>query len=92
MKDEYNPDYVSPPGDTLKETLETIGMTPEELAARMGILKEQLYAIIKGDCIIDGEIAYALQKILKIPATFWLNREKRYSRFKRQEREEKTQT
>ena len=36
VQNEYHPDYVSPPGETLLETLETIGMSQAELAKRMG--------------------------------------------------------
>ena len=31
VQNEYHPDYVSPPGETLLETLETIGMSQAEL-------------------------------------------------------------
>ncbi len=36
LQNEYQPDYVSAPGETLLETLETIGMSQVELAKRMG--------------------------------------------------------
>ncbi len=34
IKNQYLPDRVSPPGETLLETLETIGMSQAELAVR----------------------------------------------------------
>ncbi|HAG99404.1 MAG TPA: XRE family transcriptional regulator, partial [Ktedonobacter sp.] len=36
LQNEYHPDSVSSPGETLLETLETIGMSQAELAKRMG--------------------------------------------------------
>ena len=35
-KNEYSPDYVSLPGDTLAETINSLGMTQVELSKRMG--------------------------------------------------------
>ena len=34
VQNQYAPDYVSPPGETLLETLETIGMSQADLAER----------------------------------------------------------
>ena len=36
LQNEYQPDYVSSPGETLLETLDTIGMSQAELVKRMG--------------------------------------------------------
>jgi len=32
IKNRYNPDYISPPGETLQEILEEKGMAQDELA------------------------------------------------------------
>ena len=45
---------------------------------KMEINTKTLSAIIKGDSSITQEIAATLEKILKTPASFWLNREKQY--------------
>lgn len=34
IENEYLPDWVSPPGETLQETLQTLGMAQKELANR----------------------------------------------------------
>ena len=36
IKNQYNPDVVSAPGETLLEILQTVGMTQSDLAKRMG--------------------------------------------------------
>jgi HTH-type transcriptional regulator / antitoxin HigA len=36
LQNEYKPDSVSAPGETLLETLETLDMSQEELATHMG--------------------------------------------------------
>lgn len=69
---------LSPPGDTLQEHLDFIGMKQNELAERMGRPKEKINDIIKGRESITTETAYQLEKVLDIPASFWMNRENEY--------------
>ena len=69
---------LSPPGDTIQETIDHIKMTQAELAERMGKPKEKLNDIIKGREPVTTETAYKLSKVLGIPANFWLNRESNY--------------
>ena len=69
---------LSPPGDTLQETLDEIGMSQVELAERTGRPKEKINDIIKGREPISTATAFQLEKVLNIPASFWLNREKEY--------------
>lgn len=69
---------ISPPGDTLKEHLEFIGMKPSELAKKMNVPQEKIEALICGKEPITAEIAVQLENVLHIPATFWRNREKEY--------------
>lgn len=69
---------ISPPGDTIQETIEYIGMSQAELAERVGRPKEKINDIIKGREPISNETAYALERVLKIPSNFWINREKEY--------------
>ena len=69
---------LSPPGDTLQEHLDYIGMNQNELAERMGRPKEKINDIIKGREPITTETAYKLEKVLGIPASFWMNRENEY--------------
>lgn len=69
---------LSPPGDTLQEHLDFIGMSQAELAERMGRPKEKINDIIKAREPITVATAFKLEKVLGIPANFWLNREKTY--------------
>jgi len=39
---------LSPPGDTIQETIDALGMTQAELAQRMGRPKEKINELIKG--------------------------------------------
>jgi addiction module HigA family antidote len=78
---EYRPDKVSPPGETLEEILEERGMTQAELADRTGRPKKTINEIIQGKAALTCETALQLERVLGIPATFWLTREQQYRAF-----------
>lgn len=69
---------LSPPGDTIQEHIDFIGMSQAELAERMGRPKEKINDLIKGRELITMPTAFQLEKVLGIPAGFWLNSEKSY--------------
>lgn len=74
----YEPDYAVPPGETLLETIDQIGMSQAELAERSGRPKKTINEIIKGKAAITPETARQLERVLGIPATFWNNLERNY--------------
>ena len=77
-QNQYLPNRVSPPGETLLETLETIGVSQAEFAGRIGLSQKAVREIIKGKAIITPETALQLECVLGIPASFWNNRERYY--------------
>ncbi|RJP58931.1 MAG: addiction module antidote protein, HigA family [Deltaproteobacteria bacterium] len=78
IKSQFEPDYAVPPGETLLETLEAIGMSQAELAKRTGRPKKTINEIIKGKTAIIPETALQLERVLGIPASFWNNLERNY--------------
>jgi HTH-type transcriptional regulator / antitoxin HigA len=78
LQNEYHPNYVSAPGETLLETLDTIGMSQVELAKRMGRPVKTVNEIIQKKAAITAETALQLEQVLHIPASFWLKREQQY--------------
>ena len=80
-RNEYKPDFVTPPGDTLKETLESVGMTQRELALRTGRPVKTINEIIRGKAAITAETALQLERVLGISASFWVNREQHYREY-----------
>ena len=78
LQNEYQPDYGSPPGETLLETLDAMGMSQVELAKRMGCPVKTIHEIIEKKAAITAEIALQLEQVLHIPASFWLKREQYY--------------
>jgi HTH-type transcriptional regulator/antitoxin HigA len=81
MMNQYEPDSVSPPGDTLLETIQTIGLSQAELAERLGRPRKTVNEIIQGKAAITPETALQLEAVLNVPADFWINREARYREY-----------
>jgi HTH-type transcriptional regulator/antitoxin HigA len=78
IQNQYMPNYVSPPGETLQEVLEERGISIAELAERTSKPEKTINEIINGQAAITPEIALQLELVLSIPASFWNNRERRY--------------
>jgi HTH-type transcriptional regulator/antitoxin HigA len=78
LTNEYAPDRVSPPGETLAETLTALDMTQAELATRLGRPKKTVNEIIRGKAAIEPDTALQLEAVLGVPADFWMTRETRY--------------
>src|SRR5579863_2433873 len=78
LQNEYGPESVSLPGETLSETLNMLSMSQAELAKRMGRPVKTINEIIQAKAAITAETAMQLEQVLHVPATFWLRREQRY--------------
>lgn len=74
----YEPDYAVPPGETLGEIIEGLGMDQRELSLRLGMAPKTINQIIHGKAPITHETAIGLERVTGAPASFWLNRESIY--------------
>ncbi|MBY3792866.1 ImmA/IrrE family metallo-endopeptidase [Rhodococcus fascians] len=74
----FAPDYVSPPGDTLRDRLTELHLPQSELARRAGFSTKHVNQIMQGLAPITPETALALERITGIPARFWNRREADY--------------
>jgi len=90
IQNQYVPDVVSPPGETLLEILEDRGMSQAELAERTGRPKKTINEIIKGKTALTPETAIQLERVLGTPASFWNNREQNYRDWLARQEERKT--
>jgi len=75
---QYTPDYAVPPGETLVELLDSLGMSQRDLAMRSGRPVKTINEIIKGKAAITPTTALQLERILGVPASFWNNLERNY--------------
>ena len=78
VRNEYAPDVVSPPGETLQDVLEERDLSQADLADRTGRTKKTINEIVKGKAPITPETALQFENVLGIPAAFWNNREMAY--------------
>jgi HTH-type transcriptional regulator / antitoxin HigA len=87
IKNEYTPDQVSSPGESLADVLEERSMSRAELARRVGHAEKVISAIIHDKAPITPEMAEKLEAVLGIPARFWNLRQAQYqeSRVRKQQ-------
>ncbi len=78
----YKPNIAIPPGETLLEYLESMGMTQVDLAKRIGLTPKTVNEIINGKAPITAENALKLESIFGTPASFWNNLEANYQEAK----------
>ncbi len=74
----YRPDFVSPPGETIQETLDALGMTQADLAERTGKSNKAINEIVQSKVAVTPETALQLERVLGVPAHFWLNLDVKY--------------
>lgn len=74
----FQPDYVRPPGDTLRDRLVELNLSQTELAARTGFSLKHVNQMMQGLAPITPETAIALERITGLPARFWNRREADY--------------
>jgi plasmid maintenance system antidote protein VapI len=75
---DFNPDWVSPPGDTMRDIMEERGISPASFARLMRMTRAQADQLLYGNMAIDQWLAVKLQLVLGSTAGFWLTREKQY--------------
>ena len=85
-ENQYFPQIVFHPGETLSEKLEEMGMGPKEFAIRTGKPEKTITAILKGESSITADMAVQFENVTKIPAHFWLNNQRAYDEYKARER------
>lgn len=74
----YEPDYAVPPGETLKEVMQSLGMSQKELAIRTGVTVQSLNRIFNGKQPISYETSNRLELATGVPARMWNSLEAQY--------------
>ncbi|WP_329245499.1 ImmA/IrrE family metallo-endopeptidase [Streptomyces pseudovenezuelae] len=67
----YDPDSARPPGETLKEQLDALGIPQADLARRTGLSTKHINQIVQGTAVLTPETALLLERTTKIPASMW---------------------
>ncbi|THJ19873.1 MAG: addiction module antidote protein, HigA family [Nitrospira sp. CG24D] len=74
----YEPEYSVPPGRTLQETIDALGMGQRDLATRAGLSPKHINQIIQGSAPLTYETAVRLEQVTGVPARMWNNLEANY--------------
>ena len=74
----FNPDWISPPGETIADLIEERNWSQADLAKRLGCTPNQISLLINGEVPITKEIAFKLENVLGSSTSFWLSREAQY--------------
>ena len=74
----FEPDWASPPGDTISDILEERRWKQYELAIRLGCSDKHVDQLIQGKVPLTGELASRLALVFGTSKNFWLRRESRY--------------
>lgn len=80
--DLFQPDWVSPPGDTINAIMQERDLSCEYLAAKLGKSTEFVTRLLTGDEPIDKKLAELLSATLGSTPKFWLKREQTYRKDK----------
>lgn len=80
-QNQYFPQSVPHPGETLAEKLEEMKMGPKEFALRTGKPEKTIIAIVKGKSSITSDMAVQFEYVTKIPAKFWMNHQQGYDEY-----------
>ena len=85
----FVPPVAFHPGKTLSAKLEEMGMGVKEFAVRTSKPEKTIFAVISGKSSVTSDMAVAFESVTKIPAHFWLNKQRAFDEYvARQKREE----
>lgn len=73
-------DFIIHPGVTVKEKLEDIGITTNELAMKTNFTLDYINGVINEEENITPEFAKVLEKVTDVSSTFWLNLQDNYEK------------
>ena len=74
----FQPDYAIPPGRTLKETIDHLGIAPTKLASWTRLPEPLIHQFINGDAELTPDTAIQLERATGLPAQTWNNLEENF--------------
>lgn len=74
----FQPDWVSPPGETISDVLRDRNLSMSALASAMRVSSGYVEDLLAGRAPIDRDIAQRLHRTLGASTEFWLTRERQY--------------
>ena len=74
----FEPDWVSPPGDTIQDLLDERNMGVSELEDELSLSARDVDRLLSGDLELDEKIADRIEGVFGARASFWLAGERNY--------------
>ena len=71
----FDPDWVSPPGETIRDLLEERCWSLTEFGKKLGWEPDRVDGLLNGEASISLEIAIGLEQIFGASADFWTIRQ-----------------
>ncbi|MFI0357275.1 HigA family addiction module antitoxin [Actinomadura sp. 9N407] len=65
------PDYAVPPGETIREFLDDLGMTQRQLATRLGLTPKHVNQLVQGLVPLSPDVAARLELVTGMSARMW---------------------
>ena len=65
------PDYAVPPGETIRELLDDLGMSQRQLSSRLGLTPKHVNQLIQGLVPLSPDVAARLELVTGMPARLW---------------------
>lgn len=75
---EFQPDWVSAPGDTILDILKERGLSVPEFAQQIGYSVDQATELLQGRTTITISIARSLERLFGASVAFWMSRDFQY--------------
>lgn len=75
---QFQPNWVSAPGDTIQDLLEERNISLLSFAAQLDQTLEDVEKLLRGDRAITIDRARILERLFGAPSTFWISREAKY--------------
>jgi HTH-type transcriptional regulator/antitoxin HigA len=74
----FQPNWSSPPGDTVADLLEERKLSLREFSKQIGLTVDYISDLLHGNAPITIDIALRLEQALGVSAAFWMKREFQY--------------
>lgn len=78
MPENFDPNLVSPPGDTISDILEELGWTLDDFCNKTDFSMYACKELISGELEVTAPRAEILARVLGSSKQFWLERERQY--------------
>ena len=75
------------PGSLIKDNIDELGLSVAEAAKGLGITRQQLYKVIKGESALTPEMAVRLEKAFGGSAETWLRMQMNFDLARARERD-----